>query len=243
MQPRPGHERREPLRELQRAHHQVRGAEPGHKQSGGLYVPGEGPGHRPGAACRAVAPRGLELELHPAGGVEPDYHGDDDDFAHGGVIRDSQKRKKYEPRRPLALDIDDLIDPTTREWITVDETGNMVFPEASEQRAAELGARFEAWLLQRTDLGAGEKSWLRMAVHQLRAIAAHYTGPDAEISLDQFAFHPFSQLGGLAQAARVFGRSERLAEVAASLNEHLLGGTTDADPARDAAAAPPPAAH
>jgi len=28
-------------------------AEPGHKQSTGLFVPGEGPGHRPGAACKA----------------------------------------------------------------------------------------------------------------------------------------------------------------------------------------------
>jgi type I restriction enzyme R subunit len=152
-----------------------------------------------------------------------DYHGDDDDFAVGGVMRDSVKRKKYEPRRLLALDIDDHIDPTTREWVTVDENGNMVFPEASEQRAAELGARFEAWLLQRTDLGAGEESWLRMISHQFRANADHYTGPDAEFSLDQFAFHPFSQLGGLAQAVRIFGRQERLAEVIGSLNEHMFG--------------------
>lgn len=28
-------------------------AEPEHKQSGGLFVPGEGPGHWPGAACKA----------------------------------------------------------------------------------------------------------------------------------------------------------------------------------------------
>lgn len=174
-----------------------------------------------------------------------DYHGDDDDFAVGGVMRDSVKRKKYEPRRLLALDVDDHIDPTTREWVTVDENGNMVFPEASEQRAAELGARFEAWLLQRTDLGAGEESWLRMIGHQFRANADHYTGPDAEFSLDQFAFHPFSQLGGLAQAVRVFGRQERLAEVIGSLNEHMFGGPADDDGAigDQPTSAPPPATH
>ncbi len=174
-----------------------------------------------------------------------DYHGDDDDFADGGVIRDSQKRKKYEPRRLLALDVDDHIDPTTREWVTVDENGNMVFPEASEQRAAELGARFEAWLLQRPDLGAGEESWLRMIGHQFRANADHYTRPDAEFSLDQFAFHPFSQLGGLAQAVRVFGRQERLAEVIGSLNEYMFGGPADDDAASGdrPASAPPPATH
>jgi magnesium-protoporphyrin O-methyltransferase len=31
------------------------GAEPGHKQSSGLFVPGEGPGHWPGAACKVGA--------------------------------------------------------------------------------------------------------------------------------------------------------------------------------------------
>jgi type I restriction enzyme, R subunit len=174
-----------------------------------------------------------------------DYHGDDDDFADGGVVRDSQKRRPYKPRRLLALDIDDHIDPTTREWVTVDENGNMVFPEASEQRAAELGARFEAWLLQRTDLNAGEESWLRMIGHQFRANADHYVGDDAEFALDQFAFHPFSQLGGLAQAVRVFGREARLAQVIGSLNEHMFGGTANADAASIAkpASAPPPATH
>ena len=174
-----------------------------------------------------------------------DYHGDDDDFADGGVVRDSQKRRPYKPRRLLALDIDDHIDPTTREWVTVDENGNMVFPEASEQRAAELGARFEAWLLQRTDLNAGEESWLRMIGHQFRANADHYVGDDAEFALDQFAFHPFSQLGGLAQAVRVFGREERLDQVIGSLNEHMFGGAADDHAAGTPrpASAPPPATH
>ncbi|MCC7288341.1 MAG: DEAD/DEAH box helicase family protein [Burkholderiaceae bacterium] len=174
-----------------------------------------------------------------------DYHGDDDDFASGGVVRDSVKRRPYKPRRLLALDIDDHIDPTTREWVTVDENGNMVFPEASEQLAAELGARFEAWLLQRTDLNAGEESWLRMIGHQFRANAGHYAGADAEFALDQFAFHPFSQLGGLAQAVRVFGREERLVEVIGSLNEHMFGAAADdaAAGTTKPASAPPPATH
>ena len=73
-----------------------------------------------------------------------------------------------------------------------------------------------------------------MIGHQIRANADHYVGDDAEFALDQFAFHPFSQLGGMAQAVRVFGREERLAEVIGSLNEHMFGGAAD----DDAAAAP-----
>ena len=98
----------------------------------------------------------------------------------------------------------------------------MVFPEASEQRAAELGARFEAWLLNRPDLNPGEESWLRMVGQQIRANADHYWGEGAEFLVEQFAFHPFSQLGGPAQAARVFGSETRLVALVASLNEHMF---------------------
>ncbi|MFO1294731.1 MAG: DEAD/DEAH box helicase family protein [Rubrivivax sp.] len=173
-----------------------------------------------------------------------DYHGDSDDYAEGGAVVARRARRKYEPRCLLALDVDDHIDPTTREWITLDENGNMVFPEASAQRAAELGARFEAWLLQQSGLGAGEESWLRMVGHQLRANADQYAGPDAGFSLDQFAFHPFSQLGGLAQAVRVFGNPDRLAAVVAGMNEHLFGAADgDGQGVAHAVPATPPPAH
>lgn len=154
-----------------------------------------------------------------------DYHGDDDDYAEGGMVMAKQAKKKYEPRRLLSLDVDDHIDPTTREWITVDENGNMVFPEASEQMAAELGTKFEAWLLAQLDANAfnpGEESWLRMIGSQLRANPDQYSGSDAEFIVEQFAFHPFQQLGGMAQAVRVFGDAIRLQAVLDSLNEHLF---------------------
>ena len=172
-----------------------------------------------------------------------DYHGDDDDYDEGGIVVAKQARKKYEPRRLLALDIDDHIDPTTREWITVDENGNMVFPEASEQRAAELGARFEAWLLNRPDLNPGEESWLRMVGQQIRANADHYWSEGAEFLVEQFAFHPFSQLGGPAQAARVFGSEARLVALVASLNEHMFSGQPTGSPTTEpTSASPSPAA-
>ena len=156
-----------------------------------------------------------------------DYHGDDDDYAEGGLVLARIAKKKYEPRRLLSLDVDDHIDPTTREWVTVDENGNMVFPEASEQKAAELGLRFEAWLLAQTDLNAGEESWLRMVGSQFRANAVNYSEPDAEFIVEQFAFHPFQQLGGMAQAVRVFGHEARMQAVIDSLNEHMFSVATD----------------
>lgn len=169
-----------------------------------------------------------------------DYHGDEDDYAEGGFVVVKDAKKKYQPRRLLALDVDDHIDPTTREWVTVDEDGNMVFPEANELYAAELGARFEAWILAQDDLNPGEESWLRMVGQQFRANAALYSAEGAEFLVEQFAFHPFSQLGGLAQAVRVFGTEERLHAVIAGLNEHMFSGDTGPASASATPAAPSP---
>jgi len=163
-----------------------------------------------------------------------DYHGDDDDYAEGGsIIQKQTKKKKYEARKLLSLDIDDHIDPNTREWVTIDENGNMVFPEASEQRAAELGMRFEAWMLDQEGLTPGEESWLRMVGHQIRANADTM---DVFI-VEQFALHPFSQLGGYPQAVRVFGSEERLEELVDGLNAAVFPPPSDAgdfDPDRPA---------
>ena len=165
-----------------------------------------------------------------------DYHGDDEDFATGGVVTAKAAKKKYEPRRLLALDIDDRIDPTTREWITVDENGNMVFPEVSEQKAGELGARFEAWLLAQHDLKPDEESWLRMVGSQIRANADTMD----EFTVGHLAFHPFSQLGGYPQAVRIFGNEDRLQALIESLNAAVFGGESGEQQDGDS---PRPTAH
>lgn len=147
------------------------------------------------------------------------YHGDDDEYGEGGVVVAKQARKKYEPRRLLSLDIDDHIDPTTREWITVDEDGNMVFPEAHEQQAAALGARFEAWLLGREGLTFEQERWLRAIGSQIKANAGLWD----EFTPGHLAFHPFTLMGGLPQAIRVFGGDDVLDDLLASLNATVYG--------------------
>ena len=149
-----------------------------------------------------------------------DYHGDEDESSEGGVVISRQPRKKYEPRRLLSLDINDHIDPTTREWITVDENGNMIFPEASEAKAAAIGARFEAWLLsQEEQLTHDQERWLRVVGSQLRANVDTMD----EFAAGHFAFHPFTLMGGLPEAIRVFGGDEGLDSVLESLNAEVFG--------------------
>jgi type I restriction enzyme R subunit len=153
-----------------------------------------------------------------------DYHGDDDGYAQGGFIgAKAPPKKHYEPRRLLSLDIDDHIDPATREWVTVDEDGNFVFPEASEQKANELGARFEAWLISRIDFNPAQENLLRVVGSQIRANAETWD----EFTSDHFALPIFSSQGGYQNALRVFGGKAQLDEAMESLNANVFQSDTD----------------
>ena len=59
---------------------------------------------------------------------------------------------------------------------------------------------------------------------QIRANAASME----EITVEQFAFHPLSQLGRYPQAVRVFGDEERLHGIVASLNDAVFTPAGDA---------------
>ena len=161
-----------------------------------------------------------------------DFHGDDDHAIEGGLIAEPKPKRRYEPRRLLTVDVDDHIDPTSRAWITVDEDGRLVFPEVSEARANALGAAFEAWLLSRTGLTAEQGRWLALLGSQIRANADTWT----EVSAPHFAFQPFSSMGGLGQAMRVFGGPEALEAMLSALNASVFQAhARRADPAPSAA--------
>lgn len=154
-----------------------------------------------------------------------DYHGDDDAVGEGGVFVTQLPRKTAPPRKLLVVDIEDHIDPMTRAWITVDGDGRLLFPQAAEAKSAALGTRFEAWLLTQEGLTAEQMRWLGLLGSQIRANADTWT----EISVEYFAFAPFSFLGGASQAVRLFGGREALDAKLASLNAVVFTEPTAGD--------------
>lgn len=155
-----------------------------------------------------------------------DYHGDDEAAGEGGLVMERKPRPYNEPRKLLSLDVDDHIDPNTRAWVTVDEDGNLVFPEASAQQQEQVGARFEAWILAREDgFTPDQARWLRTVGSQLRANADTWD----EFTAGHFAFPPFTLMGGLPEALRVFGGAEALDDILESLSAEVFG---DADPSQ-----------
>ena len=143
-----------------------------------------------------------------------DFHGDDDGAIAGDVVREpSGPLTSGPPRTLLTLDVDDHIDPGTRDWATLDENGRIVRTAEHEARSALLGLRFEAWLGEQR-LDAEQARWAGLIGSRIRADAMTIDG-FWDYDLDS---HPFAGLGGYDQAVRVFGGRDALDLVLGSLN-------------------------
>ena len=163
-----------------------------------------------------------------------DFHGDDDEDIGGGEAPGPKPPGPGEPRVLLTLDVDDHIDPESRDWLTLDENGRIVRTAEHDIRAAEVGLRFESWRGgQRFD--AEQARWAGLIGSRIRADAMHM---DAFGDYD-FDEHPFRGLGGYEQARRVFGGQSALDRLIAGFNAAMFGqaGATDS-PSGDDRAAP-----
>ena len=149
-----------------------------------------------------------------------EFHGDDDGDIDGGGIRDGGRATPPgDPRTVLTLDVDDHIDPASRDWLTLDEAGRIVRTPEHEARAAEVGMRFEAWRGEQGEFDAEQARWAGLIGSRMRADA---TSMDGFGGWD-FDEHPFAALGGYEQARRVFGGEEPLDRLIAELNAAVFG--------------------
>ena len=148
-----------------------------------------------------------------------DFHGDDEGDIEGGTVRPPTRPGPGEPRMLLTLDVDDHIDPESRDWLTLDETGRIVRTPEHEARAAEVGVRFEAWRGGHEEFDTEQVRWAGLIGSRVRADAMNmdtFGGWD-------FDLHPFAALGGYDQARRVFGGEESLGRLIAGFNAAVFG--------------------
>jgi type I restriction enzyme R subunit len=118
----------------------------------------------------------------------------------------------------LTLDVDDHIDPESRDWLTLDETGRIVRTPQHEARAAEIGVRFEAWCGENA-FDAEQARWAGLIGSRVKADA---------MNMDAFGGwnfdeHPFATLGGYEQARRVFGGEASLHRLITGFNAAVFG--------------------
>jgi type I restriction enzyme R subunit len=149
-------------------------------------------------------------------------HGDDETPGEGGVVVVREGKPPAGPaRRLLMLDVHDEIDPTTREWVTVDETGH-AFMDVDEARAEALGGAFETWLAKREAGGqtfnSDQLRVLHLVKEQIKANAAELTVFDSW----RFDAPPLSMNGGFERARAVFGGEAELERILSSMNEAVF---------------------
>ena len=154
-----------------------------------------------------------------------DFHGDDEEDTTGGGGKSGQTTGPVSPRTLLTLDIDDHIDPASRDWVTLDRNGRIVRTDAHEARANEIGLRFEAWRGERT-FNTEQSRWAKLIGSRVKADAMTMNS-FGDYDFDE---HPFTGIGGYDGASRVFGGQESLNRLLESLNSSIFGDTGSARP-------------
>lgn len=147
-----------------------------------------------------------------------DYHHDDESSPEGGLVVTSSSGKVGEPspRKLLVLDVHDHIDPSTREWVTLDEDGNPIQSDARTARAAELLLRYEGWLAEQ-DFNSDQLRIIRLIENQIEANPTM-----AGFDLYRFTQPPFSLNGGVPRARQLFGGLDGLNAMLAGLNSAVF---------------------
>ena len=162
-------------------------------------------------------------------------HGDDEAPGEdGAVVVRPVVRPPVQPRRLLTLDLHDEIDPTTREWVTVDETGN-AFMDAGEAAAEALGGAFETWLGGKT-FNSDQTRVLQLVKEQIKANASQLS------SFESWRFDnpPLSMYGGLERARAVFGGEDQLENVLRDMSEAVFLASLETTPKTNSPDAPRP---
>ncbi len=153
-----------------------------------------------------------------------ELHGDAEDYADGTalVIREPKTKKPYQPRKLLTLDVDDHIDPTTRQWVTLDADGNMQFTEPAQAQQNQIHSKFEAWRLSHDDeLNAEQRQWLNIIGEQIKANAD--TLESFELDYFDIDFFPaLKNRGGKWKAVEAFGSEARLVAMLEEMNRAVF---------------------
>ena len=148
-----------------------------------------------------------------------EFHGDDDENIDGGREAPGPRPPgPGDPRMLLTLDVDDQIDPASRDWLSLDEHGRIVRTPEHETRASAVGLRFESWRGDQP-FNTEQARWANLIGSRVRADAMHM---DTFGDYD-FDEHPFRGLGGYDQARRVFGGQSALDRLIAGFNAAVFG--------------------
>lgn len=161
-------------------------------------------------------------------------HGDDETPGEGGVVVVRPVEKPQgQPRRMLTLDVHDEIDPATREWVTVDETGH-AFMDADDAQAEAFGAAFETWLDDQP-FNTDQLRLLHLVKEQIKANSADL------VLFESWRFDapPLSMNGGFERARAVFGGEAELERILTSMNRAVFGIASSGEAVPEAAQAQP----
>ena len=144
------------------------------------------------------------------------FHDDEDETGDGGVVIIKEPKKNNSPRGLVEIDVDDWIDPQSREIIDLEDNGKVRRPMEHELKADKIAIKYENFI-NNIQLDNYEKNrFIKILGEYLKANATDIS----KIDISDFANPPFTDLSSSGEM--LFNGKENFKKILNDINQNVL---------------------
>ena len=144
------------------------------------------------------------------------FHDDEDEIGDGGVVIIKEPKKNNSPRGLVEIDVDDWIDPKSREIIDLEDNGKVRRPMEHELKADKIAMKYENFINNVQTDNYEKNRFMKILGEYLKANATDIS----KIDFSDFANPPFTDLSSSGEI--LFNGKENFKKILNDINENVL---------------------
>lgn len=143
------------------------------------------------------------------------YHGDNES-GDGGLVVIKPNKIKSEPKGLIEIDVEDFIDPASRQIIDLDENGVVKRSEVQDLKVKDLTFKYEEWINKKEDLDLNKEKFVRTIGEYLKSNIDDIK----ELNESDFTYAPFIDLPFKGEV--LFHGRENFNKLINEINENIV---------------------
>ena len=146
------------------------------------------------------------------------FHGDKEEGDGGLVVIKEPKEKKFKKKGLIEIDVEDWIDPSSREIIDIDNEGTLIRQGKDKILGDRIYFKCEEWLNKQKNMSLEREKFCKIVGEYVRS----NINDIKKIEISDLTYPPFTNLPRSPE--EVFGGKNNLNLFLENFNEEILGG-------------------
>jgi type I restriction enzyme, R subunit len=146
------------------------------------------------------------------------FHGDKEEGDGGVVVVKEPKEKKYNKKGLIEIDVEDWIDPSSREIIDIDDDGTVIRPKEDKILGDKIYFKCEEWLNKQKNMNLEKEKFCKIVGEYVRS----NINDIKQIEISDFTYPPFTNLRRSPE--EVFGGEKNLSVFLENFNKEIISG-------------------